>query len=126
MKLVKRENDYCLYNESEETIAASWANVTGKKLSKQNCDEIFGVVDVEELTEEECLDETYWVKRFYKKGFNKAMELYQPTEIDVEIEMENKEYILNQNGEGFEDQSYRTWEKVPKLDSNGNLILRKL
>jgi len=127
MKLVKRENDYCLYNESGETIAASWANVTGKKLSKQNCDEIFGVVDeafyMNEYikarhSQEECIG--------FIDGFNKAMELYQPTEIDVEIEMENKEYILNQNGEGFEDQSYRTWEKVPKLDSNGNLILRKL
>jgi hypothetical protein len=178
MKLVKRENDYCLYNESEETIAASWANVTGKKLSKQNCDEIFGVVDVEKLAEKEYptfnleLNLTTSFNTLaqvpFIKGFNKAMELnkdkmftlgdvatilvdllndisnwkyrgtstdiinqilekiQQPTEIEVEIEMENKEYILNQNGEGFEDQSYRTWEKVPKLDSNGNLILRKL
>jgi hypothetical protein len=131
MKLVKRENDYCLYNESGETIAASWANVTGKKLSKQNCDEIFGVVDVEKLADKLYNGHAMAVdwqleKSGFKTGFNKAMELYQPTEIDVEIEMENKEYILNQNGEGFEDQSYRTWEKVPKLDSNGNLILRKL
>jgi hypothetical protein len=45
MKLFKRDNDYCLYNELGETIAVSWANATGKKLSKENCDEIFGVVD---------------------------------------------------------------------------------
>ena len=45
---------------------------------------------------------------------------------DVEIVMENKEYILTQNGEGFEDQSYRTWETIPKLDSDGCLILRRI
>jgi hypothetical protein len=89
------------------------------KLSKQNCDELFGVVDVEELTEEECLDETYWVKSFYKKGFNKAMELYQPTEIDVEIEMEDIIQLKKRAG-GLTNMG------KPKLDSNGNLILRKL
>jgi hypothetical protein len=52
--------------------------------------------------------------------------LQQPTEIEVGIEMENKEYILTQNGEGFEDQSYRTWETAPKIDSEGFLILKKI
>jgi hypothetical protein len=129
MKLVKRENDYCLYNESEETIAASWANVTGKKLSQSNCDEIFGVVDVEKLAEELYNGHAMAVdwqleKSGFKTGFNKAMGLYQPTEIDVEIEMECKigcdNFIFNG------DKSICCGNKIKKLDSNGNLILRKL
>jgi hypothetical protein len=85
-KLIKRDNDYCLYNESGETIAASWANVTGRKLSKENCDEIFGIVDVNKLAEEWVFDKNghKWSNNdnsagdnygSYKEGFNKAMEL---------------------------------------------------
>ena len=94
-KLIKRDNDYCLYNESGETIAASWANVTGKKLSKQNCDEIFGVIDVNMITSllrkefevrfnieapEPKIQGGYWDRGLdYQcgviSGFNKAMEL---------------------------------------------------
>lgn len=47
-------------------------------LSKQNCDEIFGVVDVEKLAREEACDceaPECDVRDDYKKGFNKAMEL---------------------------------------------------
>jgi hypothetical protein len=123
MKLFKRQDRYDLYEDTDHKVASSAPNPFGK-LSKQNCDEIFGVVDVEKLAEEECLDETYWVKSFYKKGFNKAMGLYQPTEIDVEIEMECKigcdNFIFNR------DKSICCGNKIKKLDSNGNLILRKL
>jgi hypothetical protein len=169
MKLVKRENDYCLYNESGETIAASWANVTGKKLLQSNCDEIFGVVDVEKLAEKEYptfnleLNLTTSFNTLaqvpFINGFNKAIELnkdkvfskedmayimnimsihdisfedaiikfqllQQPTEIEVEIEMECKigcdNFIFNG------DKSICCGNKIKKLDSNGNLILRKL
>ena len=101
------------------------------KLSKQNCDEIFGVVDVEKLAYDS--SQEYLIKPIespiftfgYEQGFNKAMELnkdkvfskedmayimnimsihdisfedaiikfqllQQPTEIEVEIEMECK------------------------------------
>jgi hypothetical protein len=123
MKLVKRQDRYDLYEDTDHKVASSAPNPFGK-LSKQNCDEIFGVIDVEKLSEEECLDETYWVKSFYKKGFNKAMGLYQPTEIDVEIEMECKigcdNFIFNG------DKSICCGNKIKKLDSNGCLILRKL
>jgi hypothetical protein len=78
MKLFKRDNDYCLYNELGEIIAASWANATGKKLSQSNCDEIFGVFDVDLLA-------TEYYKKFdnlpvirynsFTSGYNKAMEL---------------------------------------------------
>jgi hypothetical protein len=105
MKLVKRENDYCLYNESEETIAASWANVTGKKLSQSNCDEIFGVIDVEKLANELLFtvgNEGIIDSRAYIKGFNKAIELNKDkvfTEKDIKkaihFGVSNREYLLN-------------------------------
>jgi hypothetical protein len=174
--ILKHRGDYDYFllsrTENSEAVQASLIpdDEFEQKLSKQNCDEVFGVVDVEKLAEE--YDPNYAITDIsngfhFIEGFNKAMELnkdklftlyeikeairiaqhiqidekgvlteykeeqilrmlQQPTEIEVEIEMENKEYILTQNGEGFEDQLYRTWETVPKLDSKGCLILRKL
>jgi hypothetical protein len=181
-KLIKKEDGYNLAIEqpqgrlleatcspSEQLRLDKSGASTKYKLSKQNCDEIFGVVDVEKLAENHPLEVSnashgFGIKDGIVYGFNKALELnrdkvftiddidkaiewatvngrkgdithygidnfiqslQQPTEIEVEIEIENKEYILNQNGEGFEDQSYRTWEKVPRLDSKGCLILKK-
>jgi hypothetical protein len=140
----------------------------GGKLSKQNCDEIFGVVDVEKLANYEYPEGDDWSpeeslvrKLAFLNGFNKSIELnkdklftvedmekvilnaieftdfqkdqvrkgnyyhialdiiqplQQTTEIDVEIEM----VFL-----GFEMGSGLKMEE-PKLDSSGNLILRKL
>jgi hypothetical protein len=147
------------------------------KLSKQNCDEIFGVVDVEKLCKQEaeklhdkskhedwdvynCL--VYEDTEIIKIGFNKAMELNKdklftladmeiaisksyykgaeesykgrallsyddvskmirsielPAEIEVEIVME-----LNMNGKNAIDRSMY----IPKLDSEGCLILKKI
>jgi hypothetical protein len=170
-KLIKTGNDYLLKDTNGEVLAITNGVTEGKKLSKQNCDEIFGVVYVEKLADEYAnvngdYDEHYGHIGF-KAGFKKAIELNkdkvftledmrkamdwimtqhfefheqpstgrrehylqllkQPIAIEVDIEMENKEYILTQNGEGFEDQTYRTWEKVPKLDSEGCLILKKI
>ena len=65
------------------------------KLSKQNCDEIFGVVDVEKLAEEYCthepknskeLRDVNLIKLGFRDGFNKAMELNKDkvfTEFDI-------------------------------------------
>jgi hypothetical protein len=74
------------------------------KLSKQNCDEIFGVVDVEKLA-------------------------YQPTEIEVEIEMIcphpmdtyrcGLQYGCDGDGCNHPNQ-------IPYLDSEGCLILKKI
>ena len=144
------------YND-EDMLACATA-----LLSKQNCDEIFGVVDVEKLADELYNGHVMAVdwqleKRGFKDGFNKAMELnkdkvftindvmlawdagvtskgilgmfggdlstkhlnshrdsykkslQEPTEIEVEIEMD----ILNEY-----DQ--------PQLDSEGYLILKKI
>jgi hypothetical protein len=45
-KLIKSDVQYRLHNEEGIVIATSFEN---GKLSKQNCDEIFGVIDVESL-----------------------------------------------------------------------------
>ncbi len=177
-KLIKRDDSYWLHNEAGETIATSWGVVAGKKLSKQNCDELFGVFDVEKLAIEEAtkLAECKWLEkhkqiylglvnedaRFIMHGFNKAMELnkdkvftledmrraivmsatsdidflpdrcddiiqslQRPTEIEVEIEMEDTKEVDNHIWDGSNDGEL-IWKKQPKLDSDGNLILKKI
>jgi hypothetical protein len=70
-------------NDEHGDLFASTLQSSKTKLSIQNCDEIFGIVDVEKLAEEELLKAekhhkllspiTY--KDGIKKGINKAMEL---------------------------------------------------
>jgi hypothetical protein len=161
---------YMLFDENKQ-----WIGVTGDcdgkklKLSKQNCDEIFGVfnVDVDDLAYKhrrvyqdsfegmnECIMKDAMHQQVgFVAGFNKAMELnkdklftvenikkailwahdkstegvylsrlpvdefikslQQPTEIEVDIEMD----ICG-------DKVYAVPE--PKLDENGCIVLRKL
>jgi hypothetical protein len=78
-ELVKRDDHYGLYNEDGHKIAAT-IDGCNSKLSKENCDEIFGVFDVEKLfleTPHTIEDEKdYWkIRAGYIEGFNKAMEL---------------------------------------------------
>ena len=72
----KAEGWYNLYQD-KIGIGSTHPELQGYKLSKQNCDEIFGVVDVEKLFNE--VDETIDFREFcstsFKLGFNKAMEL---------------------------------------------------
>jgi hypothetical protein len=141
-------------------------------LSKQNCDEIFGVVDVEKLAREWHKQQNFnslsdniisvGYLNMFKDGFNKAMELnkdkvftledvrkafnkgylmkfnpsdeytetltglvqslQQPTEIDVEIEMEDDKDTLVDNVEQF----LKELGDKPKLDSEGCLILKRV
>jgi hypothetical protein len=81
-KLIKTEVNYLLENKEGVVIASTSLNKEGKSLSKQNCDEIFGAVDVEKLAGQEYPNgidgtdrssEIY--RRIYIEGFNKAMEL---------------------------------------------------
>ena len=60
-----------------------------------------------------------------KDLFNEYQSLQQ-TEWDVEVEMTKEEYIWTPPGEGFEDQTYRDWREVPKLDADGCLILKRI
>jgi hypothetical protein len=74
-KLSKSDIQYRLHNEEGIVIATSYDG----KLSKQNCDEIFRAVDVEELAEEETKKYATLTPKSFKHGFmygfNKAMEL---------------------------------------------------
>jgi hypothetical protein len=171
--LMKLGDEYKLY--SHDSCIATTQDSPYKKLSKQNCDEIFGAIDVEKLSEEEYPKTSSWrveeefepIRRGYLKGYNKAMELnkdklftledmkkayirgkhggktqsyvefddfiqslQQPTEIEVEIEMETKKQLVN----GYKNQADNVigfiaqYEEVqvPKLDMNSCLVLRKL
>ena len=85
--LCRRDDRYDLYAEDGHKIASSATNTFGK-LSKQNCDELFGVIDVEKLSEKEIVQEHHDSFLINKRlgfidGFNKAMELYLEKEIDV-------------------------------------------
>ena len=103
MELVKREDHYGLYNDDGHKIAAT-IDGCNSKLSIENCDEIFGVVDVEKLACDEChihIDAYKFIKTLksghskselqleskvngYIMGFNKAMELNKDKLFTVE------------------------------------------
>jgi len=181
-KLIKLElSESYRLDDEKGNIVASTLDGAKTKLSKQNCDEIFGVVDVEKLAEESVtevsetnpdffLKDVY--KEFFKDGFNKRDELnkdkvftlekfidlyveetgygmdmwseeenkvmttiakiiqsiQKPTEIDVEIVMRN-----SRTGNIVKHDSDLEWDEdglcdraIPKLDSNGCLILKKI
>jgi hypothetical protein len=189
MILIKQEEGYSLCIEenafnSREFIANTDGMYVKHRLSKENCDEIFGVIDIRELANIEFKQEVGEgptanpdINSMLKKshlngaefGFNKAIELnkdklftleqfkqaivwgydrsteniylsrlpideyleslQQPTEIEVEIEMETKKQLIN----GYKNQPdniigfIAEYESVllPKLDENGCLILKK-
>jgi len=103
------DGDYKLYN-TDGSCMATTRESPYKKLSVKNCDEIFGVIDVEELGDDHALemyttseDEIVYYenrKRNFIEGFNKAMEL-----------MEGKKYseedIRDAFSEGVENGFYR-------------------
>ena len=89
-KLIKVDKGYYnLEDEKGNVLGTSYqfnstvGDVLKYKLSKQNCDEIFGVVDVEKLAKEyagtahNIMDEPYQNGLFYGfiSGFNKHAEL---------------------------------------------------
>ena len=188
-KLIKQGNEYFLrslikdipssinvYHKISETEGEFGFGEHSGKLSKQNCDEIFGVVDVDKLAKDfvEGEDSLYHstIKNTYMHGFLKAIELnkdklftiedmeeaiqfgldgmygyetgedgttknqmkrfiqslQQPTEIDVEIEMES-EYIRMGGVKGVKGSSTKLSNPAygcKKTDENGCLILKKI
>lgn len=84
--LVKRQDRYDLYGSDGSKIASSSPNPFGK-LSIKNCDEIFGVVDVEKIieqTKKTLEDSRISSYDSFKIGFNKAMELNKDKLFTVE------------------------------------------
>ena len=175
-KLTKREDNYYLFVEGKpfgtnDDLYLQYEIVN--KLSKQNCDDIFGVIDVEKLAEE--YDPNYAITDIsngfhFIEGFNKAIELnkdklftledmrntmdwimtqyfefyeqpttgrreqyleslQQPTEIEVEIEMEVVNHCdcqCHTDGVTMHFMACCNPDIVPKLDDNNNLILRRI
>jgi|688.fasta_scaffold106047_2 hypothetical protein len=121
-KLVKDSNGYWL--DSNDEVIKDF--LQEGKLSKENCDEIFGVVDVDKLAEEEtrkylpgCPENIMNFiahKRFFKIAFEQAMELYQPKVINVDVKMK----IVK------EESTKNSPAKTFKLDENDCLILKKI
>jgi hypothetical protein len=170
MILHKINNIYSLM-DNDKMIASSdldfQIDYEIKALSKENCDHIFGVVDVDKLAfnyadEIGILHTTLAYSKHFKAGFNKAIELnkdklftvddlthvidiavqwalrtngtgetyqemskriyqslQQPTEIEVEIEMEDIIQLKKRAG-GLTNMG------KPKLDNNGCLILKRI
>jgi hypothetical protein len=150
-KLYKVLDQYHLY-DGDKAIATT---IVGNpmllpNLSKQNCDEIFGIYSPSELSkvlvegERGAFEFGYCLAREHNKDkvftledmmncWNKALKFQehkqtfgeyiqsrqQPTEIEVMIVMER---IL----EGLDEMCQPQYAKVPKLDSSGNLILKKI
>lgn len=95
MILKKLGDEYKLYGEDDSCIATTQES-PHKRLSKQNCDSLFGVVNVEKLASEYAkeandISAKYGVKVFgdnnstpFKDGFNKAMELQKDKLFTVE------------------------------------------
>jgi hypothetical protein len=171
-KLIRTKDSYHLWlnpeTKEQEHIASinpilndNGFDLRKHKLSKQNCDEIFRAVDVEELAEEETKKYATLTPKSFKRGFmygfNKAMELNkdkvftleqmsvayntnrsgtlfeqlinsfggQPTEIEVEIEMECPQC----QEWGYVSECRKDCNKKflqPKLDSEGCLTLKKI
>ena len=175
-KLIKTDDGYNLVTQgflkaSTEINLINQMNIEEGNiryyLSKQNCNSLFGVVDVEKLksdyvaTQLKGLDKVDYEKylsfaesdsKIFEEGFNKAMELnrftlddirkayyvgyedgksgatffqqliqslQQPTEIEVMIVMEEILQLKKRAG-GFTNMG------KPKLDSDGQLILKKI
>jgi hypothetical protein len=171
-KLFKEEDIYYLSIDNK-LIGSTYPKLPKGityKLSLKNCDEIFGVVDVEKLAYDfswnHQSDPNYGdTIHIFKEGFNKKAEIdkdkvftledmmncwnkalkfqehketlgeyiqsfQQPTEIEVMIEMgkvvdETKVIgaVKSVKGSGHKITTYKS---VPKLDSSGQLILKKI
>ncbi len=123
--LFKTGEDYLLRDMNGDTLGITNGTINGRKLSKENCDEIFGVVDVEKLAEERFLgsdDITNYNLRFgFKEGFNKAMELNKDKVFTIEaikkaihFGVSNREYLLN--GTTKVNELFKTLQQPTEID----------
>jgi len=109
-KLIKREDNFYSLKVDGIVMATSNGMLVDYKLSKQNCDEIFGVVDVEKLADDYFKstneNSVLWRRIDYKAGFNKAMEL-------------NKDKLFT-----LEDMRVAYNDGMANVDSDGDCIDR--
>jgi hypothetical protein len=152
-KLIKKSDGWYNLYDGGIGIGSTNTELQGYKVSKRNCDEIFGVVDVEKLADELKAGISYkeydhLIKRGIIVGFNKAMELNK----DKVFTLEDMKFAWSQGEIGelsFSDiiqslqqlteieveiemftpaatYGHSGWHEEPKLDKNGCLILKKL
>ena len=153
-ELVKRQDRWDLYGEDGSKIASSAPNPMGK-LSIKNCEAIANGYDLDELADEHC-NKLYhegninWdrYRIHFKLGFKKALEILG----DKKFSEKDMKLSYNANEEGWvsfnafmEDLLQQTefdveietikipadrapggWDISPKLDSDGNLILKRI
>jgi hypothetical protein len=110
MILKKLGDEYKLY--SHDSCIATTQESPHKRLSKKNCDEIFGIIDVGALALEECnntdplrLDsqkykQDPYFRIGYLKGFNKAMELNKDKLFTKEQVIEFTMSMISQYNQG--------------------------
>lgn len=79
-------------------MIAKNAGIELQKLSHENCDEIFGVVNVEKLATEveESLDFREFCSTSFKLGFNKAMELNKDKVFTLEDMNNAMDWVMTQ------------------------------
>jgi len=112
-KLIKKifsggKYEYTLHHDGEIYIhAKSGVGHGWYKLSKQNCDSLFGVVDIEKLAEESWGDKISSPYYSYIEGFNKAMELNK----DKVFTLSNLRKAFN----SLENHPHRTFTELVAL-----------
>ena len=149
-KLIKKSDGWYNLYDGGIGIGSTNTELQGYKLSKRNCDEIFGVVDVDGLARKWRDNSMYRDANAYsyKAGFSKAMELNK----DKVFTLEDMKFAWSQGEIGelsFSDiiqslqqlteieveiemftpaatYGHSGWHEEPKLDKNGCLILKKL
>jgi hypothetical protein len=158
-KLLKTaKGHYVLVDETKETHDKDFLIATSResdvsKLSIQNCDDIFGVIDIEKLAKE--FSDTIWgnddlniSKVSYIEGFNKAIELNKDKLFTIEDMGKLWDFCINNKSSfweclesiqqpieieveiecmfSVEENGESTNTGITKLDSNGCLILKKI
>ena len=108
-KLIKLElvEGYRL-NDEKGNLIASTLDSAKIKISKQNCDEIFGVTDVERLADYHFSmvgNEGISSTQSFKIGFNKAMELNKDKVFTIEDMKKAMDWIMTQYFEFHEQPS---------------------
>jgi hypothetical protein len=156
IKLIKTEVNYLLKNEEGVIIASTSIKKGINSLSKQNCDELFGVFNVEKLADKYFSDKPENVSERigFKVGFIAAMALNKDKVFTLE-DMRKSYYVGYEDGKSgatfFQQliQSLQQPKEIevmivmdtdctgefkyllldkgkPKLDSEGCLILKRV
>ena len=128
LKLVRKKEGWYNLNDGMICIGSTYPELQGYKLSKENCDTIF---DKDKVFTEEDMRRAYfdgYNDKEENKYFNPGKSIQELTEIEVEVIMRN-----SRTGNIVKHDSDLEWDEdglcdraIPKLDSNGCLVLKKV